>query len=215
MSRTCRLPGLAALACAGVVLTGCSVSKGKSAAPVTPSVAATSADEEPSSVESSDDFTLVPATKSPKPAASPSKPAASASSAVVSVSPSASPTAAIAAGRVFAFVKSVDVAKRTVTYDQAQFLTGDAAVKAAAADKQELDNDYYIRNVNPRLRTAPLTPAAALMGSIALTGKVELNPVTLEAIAAFAASAQGSSVGFWITIDGTGHISKVEEQYVP
>ena len=102
-----------------------------------------------------------------------------------------------------------------LTYDQAQFLTGDAAQQAAAQDKQQLDSDYYIRNVNKKLRTVPVAPTATLLGSIALTQKVDLAPVTLAAIAAFASSRQGPAVGFWITVDVKGSITKIEEQYVP
>jgi hypothetical protein len=170
----------------------------------------------------------VPATPTPaasSPAASGSSTAAAGSSSTpaptptptTKSAPAPSPTPTIAAGRVFAFIKKVDVAKRTLTYDQAQFLTGDAANKAAAEDKQEVPvpNDYYIRNVNKMLRTAPVAPDAPILGSIALTQQVDLNPVTLDALADFAASDQASQVGFWITVDGHGRITKVEEQYVP
>lgn len=104
-----------------------------------------------------------------------------------------------------------------MTYDQAQFLTGAAANKAATEDKQEVPvpNDYYIRNVNKRLRTAPITPDAVILGSIALTQQVGLTPVPLMAVADFAKTAQGPNVGFWLTVNATGQIIKIEEQYVP
>ena len=104
-----------------------------------------------------------------------------------------------------------------LTYDQAQFLTGAAANKAAAEDEREVPvpNDYYIRNVNNRLRTAPVAANAAILGSTALAGHVEPEPVTLEALEQYADLDQSAATGFWITVDGKGQIAKVEEQYVP
>lgn len=224
MRPTRRLQVAVALACVGVVLTGCSAKK-KSA-----DVAATSSTSADSSVESSDasssdfDITLVPATPTPDDQTSTEATAAPSSSSPAvkptakptpSKTPSPTPTQVVAAGRVFAFIKKVDVATRALTYDQAQFLTGDAAVKAAAEDKQTLDTDYYIRNVNKKLRTAPIAPDGTLLGSIALTSKVDLNPVTIELLSTFVGTEAGSQVGFWVTIDGKGRITRVEEQYVP
>jgi hypothetical protein len=80
-------------------------------------------------------------------------------------SPSASP--ALAEGRSFGYIKSVNAAGSTLVFDLAQFFTGDAAIKAAQEDGvigsgETLDNDYYIRNVNPLLRTVPLSPSVKI-----------------------------------------------------
>ena len=52
----------------------------------------------------------------------------------------------------------------TITFDLIQFFTGEAATKAAAEDGQgsPAPNDYYIRNVNPRLRTLPVRADAPI-----------------------------------------------------
>ena len=66
-------------------------------------------------------------------------------------------------GRHPVVVKQVSVSGRTVTFDLVQWFSGDAATKAAAEDGEESPppNDYYIRNVNPRLRTLPVATGPA------------------------------------------------------
>ena len=115
---------------------------------------------------------------------------------------------------MFAFIESVDVAKSTVTYDQAQFLTGDAAQKAAAEDKAE-GGDYYVRNVNTLLRTVPVAPKATIYGSIGLAEQVELTPKTLEDLRFYADLDQSAGTPFWITVNDNGQITRIEEQYIP
>jgi hypothetical protein len=58
----------------------------------------------------------------------------------------------------------VDPAARAVTVDVIQFLTGDAAARAAAEDGAEVPppNDYYIRDASSRLRTLPTAPGAPI-----------------------------------------------------
>jgi hypothetical protein len=70
----------------------------------------------------------------------------------------------LADGRHPVLIKTVDVQGRRITFDLIQFLTGEAAIKAAAEDHQESPppNDYYIRNVNPRLRTLPVRSGATI-----------------------------------------------------
>ena len=60
--------------------------------------------------------------------------------------------------------KTVDPGQQTITFDLIQFFTGEAATKAAAEDGQESPppNDYYIRNVNSRLRTLPVRSGAPI-----------------------------------------------------
>jgi hypothetical protein len=52
---------------------------------------------------------------------------------------------------------SVDSDQHRITFDLIQFYWGEDATREAAKDHQESPppNDYYIRNVNPRLRTSP------------------------------------------------------------
>jgi len=125
----------------------------------------------------------------------------------------------ITAGQVFAFIESVDLGKGkgTVTYDQAQFLTGDAAQKAAAEDKAEAPGarDYYVRNVNTLLRTVPVAPKATIYGSIGLAEQMELTPKTLEDLRFYTDLDQSAGTPFWITVDDNGQITRIEEQFIP
>lgn len=50
--------------------------------------------------------------------------------------------------------------ERLIDIDYADFLTGDEAQEAAEAAAAEFENDYYIRNVNPQLRTFRVTADA-------------------------------------------------------
>ena len=70
------------------------------------------------------------------------------------------PEAELADGRHFGYIKSVDLAPSpaTLTFDLAYLLTGDEA-NAEAAKRgypTPVDNDYFIVNDNPKLRTLPL-----------------------------------------------------------
>jgi hypothetical protein len=118
-------------------------------------------------------------------------------------------------GRHPVLLERVAVAGRTVTVDLVQWFTGDAATKAAAEDGEESPppNDYYIRNVNPRLRTLPVATDARLtltrqtlgQGGDATDG-VEVDLARL--------AGSGRRHLFWATVQG-GRILRLEEQYLP
>ena len=118
-------------------------------------------------------------------------------------------------GRHPVVLERVDVAGRTVTFDLVQWFTGDAATKAAAEDGEESPppNDYYIRNVNPRLRTLPLASGARLTLTRQTLGQggnaTEGVEVDLAKLA-----ASGREHLFWATVQG-GRILRLEEQYLP
>jgi hypothetical protein len=119
----------------------------------------------------------------------------------------------MANGRHPVVVKQVDANGRTVTFDLVQWFDGDAATKAAAEDGEESPppNDYYIRNVNPRLRTLPITPDArlTLTGVTLGSGGAGATEVDLATVA-----AKGPDHLFWATVQGA-RIVALEEQYVP
>lgn len=124
--------------------------------------------------------------------------------------------AQLADGRHPVIVKQVSVGGRTVTFDLIQWFEGDAAAKAAAEDGQESPppNDYYTRNVNPRLRTLPVTAGARITLTRLTVGQGGGNaagPVPAD-LATVAASGVGHI--FWATVQG-GQIQALEEQYVP
>jgi hypothetical protein len=122
----------------------------------------------------------------------------------------------MANGRHPVVVKQVSVDGREITFDLVQYFTGDAATKAAAEDGEESPppNDYYVRNVNPRLRTLPVTPGARLsltrltlnQGGGNAAANVEVDLATIR--------SRGSDHLFWATVQG-GRIVALEEQYVP
>jgi hypothetical protein len=72
--------------------------------------------------------------------------------------PGRSEPVVLADGRHPIYLKTVDPSRRTITFDLIQMYWGDEATREAAKDHQESPppNDYYIRNVNPRLRTLPV-----------------------------------------------------------
>jgi hypothetical protein len=118
-------------------------------------------------------------------------------------------------GRHPVVLTRVSVSGRTATFDLVQWFTGDAATKAAAEDGEESPppNDYYIRNVNPRLRTLPIAAGARLtltrltMGQGGnAAGGIEVDLATV--------AANGLDHLFWATVQG-GQIARLEEQYVP
>jgi len=105
------------------------------------------------------------------------------------------------------------VGSGAIVVDVIQFLTGEAAKQASVADGNgdDVPNDYYIRNVNPRLRTLALAadanvtvldavdPARSVRADVpALANLVSHSPVT----------------PYWLTVSG-GRVVKVEQQYLP
>lgn len=124
--------------------------------------------------------------------------------------------AQLADGRHPVIVKQVDVGGPTVTFDLIQWFEGDAAAKAAAEDGQESPppNDYYTRNVNPRLRTLAVASGARITltrQTVGQGGGNAAGPVPAD-LATVAASGIGHL--FWATVQG-GQIQALEEQYVP
>jgi hypothetical protein len=122
----------------------------------------------------------------------------------------------LADGRHPVIIKQVNLSEATVTFDLIQMYWGDEATREAAKDHQESPppNDYYIRNVNPRLRTMPVAAGARLTVTAQTAGQAGGNaagavPADLPTIA-----AKGRNHIFWATVQG-GRIRRLEEQYVP
>jgi hypothetical protein len=132
--------------------------------------------------------------------------------------PSSSAGVVLADGRHPAFVKSVDLASRTVVIDVVQFFTGAEAAKAASEDGQESPppNDYYIRNVNKRLRTLPVLPAARITVNVLAsdeTGDATKDlPVDLVKLASYFPT--DISPLFWVTVRND-QVSTLAEQFLP
>jgi hypothetical protein len=119
-------------------------------------------------------------------------------------------------GRHPVVVQRVEVGGRTVTFDLVQWFQGDAAARAAAEDGEESPppNDYYIRNVNPRLRTLPVAADARLTLTRLTLGQGGGNAASGVPVDLATVAANGRDHLFWATVQG-GRILRLEEQYIP
>jgi hypothetical protein len=132
--------------------------------------------------------------------------------------PTTSEPAVLADGRHPVYLKTVDPGQQRITFDLIQFFTGDAATKAAAEDNEESPppNDYYIRNVNPRLRTLPVRADAPITVNVLAaqaTGSATKDvSVTLAKLATWFPNP--GTPPFWITVE-QGQVTKMAQQYLP
>lgn len=126
----------------------------------------------------------------------------------------------LADGQHFGFLKSVDAGGRTIGIDIAQWLTGAAANTAYAeetGDNSGAPNDYFIKNVNPRLRT--LKDAEITVQNIAPPRYPQVDATdvasNLRDLARFVADTDASPRFLaWVTLRG-GVVVELHEQYVP
>ena len=120
--------------------------------------------------------------------------------------------AVLADGRHPVYLKTVDPAGRMITFDLIQFYQGDQATVEAAKDHQESPppNDYYIRNVNPMLRTL----ATAGDAGITVNNLLNTQQPTPVGLAKLATLTQDRSPVFWITVRHD-QVQKISEQWVP
>ncbi len=139
-------------------------------------------------------------------------------------SPSASPV--LADGRSAAYLTVLDIPHRSITFDLIEFLTGDAAKKAwqkanPGSGDDGPDDDYYIVNDNPKLRTLPV--AANVTVSVLQNdgGSPQTATITLAALPGYLAKAKPDTTDhklsynpWWLTVQN-GQIVKIEEQFVP
>ena len=157
------------------------------------------------------------------PAAEPTTTVAPPSSTTSTAAPEPAIGDVLADGRHPGYLRAADAGKRTVTVDVIQFLTGDEARKASAADHpgETLDSDYYIRNTNPKLRTLSLAAevdVTLLDSELGGTDAAKSVPADVAALARVVAHhvAAGSTDAnpYWLTLSG-GKVTKVEQQYLP
>ena len=133
---------------------------------------------------------------------------------------------AVPDGTSFGYVTAINIGGSTVTIDIAELLTGDAAVTAAIEDgalepgETSIDNDYYIRNKNPKLRTVTVGPTAPV-NVLSSTGSPDLESGSLQKLAeALTAvpvgdpSEGGPRLPVQIVASG-GVISRVDEVFFP
>ena len=120
--------------------------------------------------------------------------------------------AVLADGRHPVLLKAIDAGRGTVTFDLVQWYFGEDAAREAAKDHQESPppNDYYVRNVNPKLRTLPVRADATITAN-QVAGSNQDVPVTLDKLATL---TQEYSPVFWITVRHD-QVLKISEQWVP
>jgi hypothetical protein len=127
--------------------------------------------------------------------------------------------AVLADGRHAVYLTAVDADQRMVTCDVIQFYFGDDAAREAARDHKESPppNDYYIRNVNRRLRSLPVrsdamitvnTLTAGSTGSAIKNVAVQLDRLDILL------NSRHSGPPFWITVRN-GQVTRIAEQYIP
>jgi hypothetical protein len=144
--------------------------------------------------------------------------AATAAPTSAAAAPATTEPVVLADGRHPVYLKTVDSNGRTVTFDLIQFFTGDAATRAAAEDGEESPppNDYYIRNVNSRLRTLPVQDGAPITVNVLAaqeTGSSTKDvPVTLAKLAGYFPNS--GTPPFWITV-AQGQVTRMAQQYLP
>ncbi len=108
-----------------------------------------------------------------------------------------------------------EAAAEEIDFDLACWFSGDAAARAAAEDGQESPppNDYYVRNVNPTLRTLSVADDASVTW-LPSPG----DPATEETVSYSdwldGRQARDFQPGVWLTIED-GAIVDIREQYVP
>jgi hypothetical protein len=118
----------------------------------------------------------------------------------------------LADGRHPVCLKAVDPTSGTITFDLVQWYFGEDAAREAAKDHQESPppNDYYIRNVNPKLRTLPTAGDAGITVNNLLNTQ-QPTPVSLAKLATL---THDRSPVFWITVRHD-QVLRISEQWVP
>lgn len=137
-------------------------------------------------------------------------------------------TQAQAAGEQFGYIRSVSTAgpSATLAFDEAEFLTGEEAQRAAEDDGvvpegEPIPNDYYIRNPDKTTQTLPIATDAKITAercSLCRKGR----PGDLEDFLAsfmktgqtFADPYRGAESQYWLTIED-GTVVAIDEQYLP
>lgn len=127
-------------------------------------------------------------------------------------------------GRHAAMITGLDVGARAVEVDVVQFLMGDEATAAYREDHPDdptgsPDNDYYVVNDNPRLRTLPVVADAEVTVVATDVSANDPHTIAFEDLPGYFAAYEGPAGQlwwnpFWLTVDDD-RIVAMEEQYTP
>jgi hypothetical protein len=131
--------------------------------------------------------------------------------------------------QVFGYIRAVDASTKpaTLEFDEAEWLSGEAAQEAAEADGaiepgQPVPNDYYARNHDKSTRTLEIAPEATVTAErcqLCRSGR----PGNLEDfLAAFSSTDErtydddyrGAASQYWLTIEDD-RVLAIDEQYRP
>jgi hypothetical protein len=133
------------------------------------------------------------------------------------------PKAELEDGRHFGYIKRVDFQTSTAVFDLAYLLKGEEANQAAAARgfPTPVDNDYFVVNDNPKLRTLALSSGLQIL---LINWERCCDTFFLADPHRFQASfhrkhfSGGNYMGpyapYWLTVEN-GQVVKIQEQYQP
>jgi hypothetical protein len=103
----------------------------------------------------------------------------------------------------------------SVDFDLACFYFGDIAYTEGAEDGEEINNDYYIRNANPALRTVPIATGAMVFEiDAASIGYLNIPFADWPADPAGYIACPSNWCGVWLFVNG-GQVTEILEQYLP
>lgn len=133
-------------------------------------------------------------------------------------------------GRHFAYIRNIDMTSTpaSLTIDDAELLSGEAANRAAAEDGvieegESVENDYYVRNVQEAPLDLPIAPEVSVTHIQCNGGCREDLPGTLEDLAAsfsdpepktLADEYRGAESQYWVTMHN-GEVAAIDELYLP
>ena len=138
------------------------------------------------------------------------------------------PTPGPSPAEQFGYIRSVSTAgpAATLAFDEAEFLTGDAAQKAAEQDGvvppgETVPNDYYIRNRDQTTQTlriandAKITAKRCPLCRHGRDGQLDSFLASfMKGRQTFADPYRGKYSLYWLTIKD-GEVAAIDEQYVP
>lgn len=125
-------------------------------------------------------------------------------------------------GHHFVYVRRAshpDTGPVTVRFDLAYFYVGEQAEQKAAERGDEVVNDSYIVNDDPRLRTLPLADDVEVQ-YVLDSQCCELQPWDIDSwldavgLSTNPSDYPGKNVPWWFTVEG-GQITRIEQQYLP
>ena len=124
----------------------------------------------------------------------------------------------------FGFIRDVDTRANpeTLVFDQAEWLTGEAAQKAARADGTVASHDYYMRNATRDERVLKIAPDAEITANRCPVcrdgqpGKLQdfLDSFRGRGGRTYSDPYRGSASQYWLTIKD-GRVTAIDEQYRP